>query len=127
MVAQGDLKNDVLDELLNYLRVSENLNPEQIPEILFQTLKYEKISGIVELSIYGFLMVVTVAIGCFFLLNPTQDGYGNWTTSSFMGALVPSALAFMFFCSILRCIDKLIKINLAPKYFLMDLFMKMQH
>lgn len=123
---QNQMQEKILETLINYLQNTENFVLEQMPEILSQTLNYEKTSCIMSISILVFLMAVAVSIGCYFLIHPTLDSYGNRTATSFIGALLPLAFSFMLLAPLLGSFDKLVKINLAPKYFLIQLFMEMR-
>jgi hypothetical protein len=123
---QNQMQEKILETLINYLQNTESFVIEQMPEIISQTLKYEKMSCIMGLSTSIFFMILAVSIGCYFLINPTLESYGNRSMASFMGACLPLTLSLMLLTPVCAYIDKLVKINLAPKYFLIKLFMEMK-
>jgi len=72
-------------------------------------------------------LVAALGMIYYFWKNPALDQYGSRTIPSVLGLLIPLMvllpLITQFFCSV----DKIIKIYVAPKYFLIDLILNLKN
>jgi hypothetical protein len=115
------MNEKILQKLLDYLQNTEDFVLEEVPEIIQQALKYEKISSHLNAGLMIILLSLAITIGYHFWKYPTLDKYGSREMGSFLGAFIPLIIAPLFFVQFCYSIDKLVKIYIAPKYFLITL------
>ena len=119
------MQEEVVQSLLQYLQNTQDFILDQVPQVVQEALRYEKISA----SITALFMVCLLAAAAFvfhhFWKYPALDSYGSRTVSSVMGMYIPGAISTIFFILLAASVDRLIKIHIAPKYFLIQLFLDM--
>jgi hypothetical protein len=115
------MNEEITKKLLEYIDKTGDFLLEQAPEVLQQALKYHYYSSLIYsvFFIIGFLF--SISIGYYFYFYPNLDEYGNRDLASIL--LPPYSLIGIFATLASLCyeIDKLMKITLAPKYFLINL------
>lgn len=118
------MKDQILQKLLEYLQNTEDFVLEQVPEIIQQVLRYEIISTYMGAGILLFIIILCIGLNIY-LWKYSEDTIKNTITSSIIYPISSIALPFLFiqFCCL---IDKLVKIYIAPKYFLIDLILNMK-
>jgi hypothetical protein len=120
------MNEKILQKLLDYLQNSEDFALEQIPEIVQEALKYEKVSAYLSIGLMLLLLSIAAYIGYHSWKHPTLDKYGSREIGSFLGVAIPFCTAPMLFIQFCCSVDKLIKMHLAPKYFLIELVTSMK-
>lgn len=120
------MQEQIIQKILGYLQATEDFVLENLPEVIQQTLKYEKISTLLSAFLMLCLFSGTVSIAFYFWKKPTLDKYGFNDMASIMGVIMPLAFAPLFFAQCCSSVDKLVKIYITPKYFLIELFMHMR-
>ena len=115
------MDKDVLEKALDYLKETQEFVIDQAPEVIIQILRYEKISCIFGLifSCIGIFLLLSFAFYCIFF--PKLDNNGYRDCISVMGCFIPFALITPLFVSAITLTDRLLKIYISPKYFLIDL------
>jgi hypothetical protein len=121
------MKEDIVEKLLEYLQNTQDFVLEQVPQVIQQALRYEKISAYMVAIIMSALLLAAAIIFCYFWKNPSLDVHGCRKISSVMGMYIPGAISAIVFIQLCVSIDRLIEIYIAPKYFLIQLFMNMKN
>ena len=119
------MKQEILEKLLDYLQKNEDFALKHIPDVVLQAFRYEKISTYVTASLMIFLILTASAILFFTLIYPSYDKYNHRTLFSFMAPLISGLVLMPLFVQLCICIDTLIKMYVAPKYFLIQLIKNM--
>lgn len=115
------MKDQILQKLLDYLESTHDLVLEQVPEVILQALRYEKVSSYATAGLMLGLLAAAISLGYRFWKHPDLDRHGSRETLSFMVPMVSMIALPLFFVQLCMSVDKLIKIYLAPKYFLIQL------
>lgn len=115
------MNEKILQQLYDYLKSSEDFVLDQVPLIVQEALKYEKISTYWSIFLMIFLISLCIIVGCYFLKNPFFDAYGSRTLGSVYGCGIPFFLIPLFFMQLCVSLDKILKIYIAPKYYLLQL------
>jgi hypothetical protein len=89
---QEQLKDQVLEKLINYLQNTEDFILEQVPETIYQVLRYEKTAYYISAFLMLTLLIIGLYIGYHFWKHPTLDKYGSREIGSFMGTLIQGLL-----------------------------------
>lgn len=118
---QEQAKEQMIQKLIEYMESSKDFLLEQSPELIQQALRYEKASAYFSSALMAILLCAAVSIGYYFWKNPTLDKYGSREMGSFLGAFIPLIITPMFFVQLCYSVDKLLKLYIAPKYFLITL------
>jgi uncharacterized membrane protein YhdT len=114
------VKEEISQKLLEYLQNTEEFVLDQVPEVIQQVLKYEKISSYLSAGLMILLLSIAICIGFYFWRHPTLDKYGSREFLSFMPIVSCIAIPILF-VQLCYSVDKLVKIYIAPKYFLISL------
>lgn len=120
------MNEQILQKLLDHLQSTDDVILEQVPEIIQQALKYEKISSYLSASLIMLLLTLVICVGYYFWKHPTLDKYGSREIGSFLGILIPCFVTPLLFVQFCYSIDKLVQIYIAPKYFLINLVTNMK-
>lgn len=120
------MKEQIIDKLIQYIEQSKDFILDQAPEVLLQTLRYQKTSNWFGMFISLLMIIILISIAFYIFMNPKFDKYDSRDFFSVFGVLVPSLISIPFFCAFLSCTDTLMKLYLAPKYFLLEHFLKMK-
>lgn len=115
------MNNEFTQKLLEYLQRTEDFALEQLPDIFLQALRYHKISA--WLSIFLMIVVISglICLMVYFCKYPTLDSYGHRDFVSFYIPFMVPFIALACFVSLCISVDRLIKIYVAPKYYLISL------
>lgn len=119
------MKEEILKKLLEYIQASGDFILEQAPDIIKQALAYEKISTWFCTILMFVLVTIGLSVAYYFWKHPKFDSYNSRTISSFFGVMIPSIVVPLLFIQFCSCVDTLIKIYIAPKYFLIQLITKL--
>ena len=118
--------NQMLDTLLSYMENTKDFVLEQAPDVIKQALKYETISSYIDAIFMFILLTAALCIAYYIWKNPNIDKYGSWATSSVVPFAASLILSPFFVLALCCAIDKIVKIHVAPKYFLINLIMNMK-
>lgn len=118
------MKEEIVEKLLEYVKKTENFALEQLPDVFSQMLKYEKISAWIGIFISIFFIILFISISIYFYKHPNLDSYGCRKVENSMGIWMPLFFSPVFICIFIFAISALIKITIAPKYFLIELIRK---
>lgn len=121
------MQDKLIDKLVEYLQNSQDFMLEQMPEIIRQALTYEKMSAYFTAGLMLLLFVIGVSTAIYIWKRPKLESDGRWSGPSIFALLVSLMFSPMFFVTLCINIDKLLKIYIAPKYYLIQLFANMQH
>lgn len=119
------MNEELLKRLLEFFQNAEEFLEATAPEVAWQILKYEKISSFATAGLMLILLAIVITCGYHTWKNPSIDKYGAWTSCSSMVMMISCVTAPFFFISFCYSVEKLIELYLAPKYFLIKLFVKM--
>lgn len=115
------MDSETLEKALVYLKETQEFVVDQAPEIIVQILKYEKISTSVCLFLSIISSIILLGISIYCILYPKVDKYGHIEILYVFGSWIPLVLLIPMFSTILSFVDRLLKIYISPKYFLIDL------
>lgn len=120
------MKEQVCQQLIEYLQKVENFASEQLPELIVQILRYEKTMAIAS-TVVAFLMICLCGrISYHYWKNPKRDAYGSRTEESIIGIWISLSISILFIGLLCSSVTDLIKLYLAPKYYLLQLFLDMK-
>lgn len=126
MHMQEQSKDHIYQELLKHMESTKDFVLEQAPEVIQQALKYEKIAAFVSAALMTVLLVIALGVAYYFWKNPMFDKYGSREMHSLLGIFIPILISPLFFVQFCMAIDILIKIHVAPKYFLINLILDLK-
>ena len=115
------MNEKISEKLLEYMQRTDDFFLEQSPALIKQALEYEKISAWLEVVIFTSLLLGAMSIAYYSWKHPSLDKYGTRETGSFLGVFMPLIFIPLVLVGIYSSIDTLIKISIAPKYFLLKL------
>lgn len=121
-----EIKDQILQKLLEYMQESKDFLIEQAPDVVQQIFRYHLYTAWVELCICLSIGVLLLSVNLYIYLYPTLDSHGDRDLLSFFGAYMPMIFAIPLIAMSWACMDKLMKIYLAPKYFIINLIMSMK-
>lgn len=121
MVEQTTIQDQVWYELIEHIENTKDFVLEQAPDIIQQALKYERFSASFNAGVMAILLAASLGTAYYFWKHPTLDKYDSRDFLSVFGVFIPLIAAVPFFAQLYISIDNLIKINIAPKYFLINL------
>jgi len=113
---------EIKQKILEYLQKTETFCLEQCPDIVQQALRYHFVSNLISIITCSVILFGLLLAAYMFYFNPVYDEYGHRTIISVMGCIVPLIFCPMLFIAVCHYSDNLIEICLAPKYFLLRLF-----
>jgi hypothetical protein len=108
-------------KLIEYIENTKDFVLEQAPDVIQQVLKYEKTSSYLTATLMLLLLCAALITGYYFWRHPALDKYGSREFGSIFGLLVPCIATPMLFIQLCCSVDRLVKIYVAPKYFLIGL------
>jgi ABC-type dipeptide/oligopeptide/nickel transport system permease component len=119
------MNEKITEQLLEYMNSTKDFILTESPELIREILHYEKWSCIFALSI-----LVPVFIGCLSItiynwIYPQYEGNNFRTLGSMFGMLIPGVISFICFMMLMETGNCLIKINTAPKYFIIQKIMNL--
>jgi hypothetical protein len=118
------MKEEIVSKLVEYIEGTKDFVLEQAPEILKEALRYEYLSSLFISISSGVLLVLALSVFYYAFCHPMVDKYGDRSFGSGMTMIVSAFVAVMVSGTLCISIDKIIKINVAPKYFLLTLLLK---
>ena len=118
------MKEQILEKLVAYLQSTEDFMIAECPEVIQQSLKYHFLSSLIGFILCLFLMLASCYVFFHFYTNPTFDKYGTRELSCVMPMFLGGVFAFLSLVGIMSNADTLIKVCIAPKYFMINLFLK---
>lgn len=118
------MKEQILQKLIDYLQKTEDFMLSECPMVIQEALKYHYISSLVGMISCFFLACLSCYVFYYFYTNPTFDKYESRELSCMMPLFFSGPIAFMSFLGMCVNVDTFIKISVAPKYFLISLFLK---
>jgi len=120
------MSEKIIEKLLEYLQGTEDFILEHAPDTIMQIFKYEKISTIYQIAIL-FILVISLSIsGIYFYKNPYLDKYGHRELPSILIPMFCGIGCPILFLQLCIFTDKLIKIYVAPKYFLLQMVLNLK-
>lgn len=120
------IQEQILQKLIEYIEDTKDFILEQAPEVVQQILQYEKTSAYATSLLMLGLLASAVSLGYHFWKHPMLDKYGSREFLSFMVPIISLIVIAPLFVQLCTSVDKLIKIYIAPKYFLIELLMSIQ-
>ena len=126
MSEQAKASDNVMQKFIDYMENTKDFVLEQAPDVIQQVFRYEKISTIVSSITVGILLLIALSVAYYFWKYPTLDKYESRDLSSTFGVFFPLVAVIPLFIQLCYSIDKLIRIGVAPKYFLLQLFINMK-
>jgi hypothetical protein len=126
-MTETQTSSQIWQKLIEHIENTKDFVLEQAPDIIQQALKYEKISSYLTAALMLLLLCAAISIGYYFWKYPSLDKYGSRELGSFLGIFIPCIASPLFLVQFCYSIDKLVKIYLAPKYFLINLIMSMKN
>jgi hypothetical protein len=123
---EDQIKTQIWEKLFGYVEDTKDFVLEQAPEIVQQVLQYEKTSAYLTSFLMLGLMAVAISFGYHFWKYPTLDKYGSREFLSFMVPIISLMVIAPLFIQFCIDIDKLMKIYIAPKYFLIELLLSVR-
>lgn len=123
MVEQITTKDQLWQTLIEHIENSKDFMLEQAPDFIQEALKYEKVSAFINAGIMAILFTTALGVAYYFWKYPTLDKYGSREFLSVFGVFIPLIFVVPTVAQLCISIDKLVKIYVAPKYFLINLIM----
>jgi len=120
------MQDNLIEKLIEYLQNSQDFLLEQMPEVIQQALTYEKMSAYFSAGLMLVLLIIGLSIAFYAWKHPKLDSYGHRSGPSLFALLVSLGFSPLFFVQICISIDKLLKIYVAPKYYLIQLFVNLK-
>lgn len=114
------MNEKIVEELLKYMNETKDFILSESPELIREILSYEKWSCIFLLSILLPLLIICLCLIVYNWIYPTLDKYESRTLGSMYLILIPSIISFVCFGILMEAGNSLIKINKAPKYFIIQ-------
>lgn len=108
----------MIKKLLEYIEGTKDFILEQAPDIIQQILEYETRSTMLWMCLFSFLTFIGVIV-CI---------WGVFSKKSIFdkpGAMVGFLITPMMVIGLMANLDNLIKIKVAPKYYVMEKIIKM--
>lgn len=120
------MNEKILQKLLDYIQNTEDFILEQVPDTIMQMFRYEKISNLLTLGLMLILISLAIFGGLYMYYHPKLDKYGHREVISVIGPMVCAFFTPFAILQICINVDRLIKIYFAPKYFLINLILKLK-
>lgn len=120
------MQDKLIEKLIEYLENSQDFMLEQMPEIIQQALAYNKVSAMCGTGIMLGLLVAALFTAFYSWKRPALDVDGSRSSFSAISLIGSIAAIPMIFSGLWINIDKLLKIYIAPKYYLIQLFINMK-
>jgi len=118
------MNQELVQKIIEYLEKSECFILSQAPDFIQQLMNYESLSCIIGMSVCGIIISLAVFISVFSICNPRKDEHGFRTLGSTYLCFMPLIASCMFILPIYNYASMLIKINVAPKVFLLEYMMR---
>ena len=115
------MKDQLIEKIIHYMETTGDFVLEQAPEICQEILNYSKFSSILCLSITGSIVIFSIFFFIYSYCNRTMGDYGSLSGESFFKMLFSGAIAMILLGPCVASIDNLIKINVAPKYYILQI------
>lgn len=116
------MNEELTKKILEYIETTENFLSKEIPEVIQQALRYQKVSSMLCAFLSFFIAILCIRILIYFHFNPKIDKYDCMALDRSlitMGCCFTCFLMIVVFCS---NIDNLLQLFLCPKFYLIKLF-----
>jgi hypothetical protein len=123
---EKEVKDQLLQKLLEYVEASKDFFIDQSPEVVQQIFTYHLYATWLEFLGCLTFVILLLSINLYCVFCPNLDKYGNREFISFFGSYMPFLISIPFILGSYACVDKFLKIYMAPKYFLISLIMNMK-
>lgn len=123
---EDHVKTEMWKKLAEHLEGTKEFVMEQAPDVIQQALRYEKIAARNSAIFMIGVVVVALGVAYYFGKHPSLDKYGSRDLFSSIGIFIPLVLTIPSLFQIYSSIDRSIKISVAPKYFLTELFIRIK-
>ena len=110
------MKEELLQKLTEYMTGTKDFFLENAPDFFQQMLAYEKTSTIFAITILSMLFLGCLLFSIYCFTNPCDDRYS--IRELFKAFSIIGCCAF--FAALCFNIDTLIKIKIAPKYYIIS-------
>jgi hypothetical protein len=120
------MNEQLIEKLISYLEKSETFVYEQAPDFIQQLLSYEKVSSIVGTFIFSVIIIFCVCLALYHIFNPDFERNELRTMGNQMLCFMPFLVAMISLAPFCSCLSTWIKINMAPKVFLLEYLMKIK-
>ncbi len=112
------MNEEITKRLLEYLDGTKDFLLEQSPQVLKEMMRYKTISAI--LNIFLCFSIICVCLGVFLYCFKSSDRskYGDREFWQIAGMFTPIFVGAVLFVQLCCNIDELIKIKVAPKYYI---------
>ena len=117
----------IQQKLLEYLENSHDFILDEMPEVIQQALTYERLSALFTAVLMFVLIITACTVFYYCWMNPSLDKYGSRNMSNVMGMVIPGSFMGLFTVTFCSSFDKLLKIYIAPKYYLIQLFVDIKN
>ena len=110
---------------IEYLKSAENFIITEAPDVIQQTLKYATYSNWSDIILCSFFIMIAVGVFSYCFMYPKYDKYDSLEFGFIIGRFLSAAIFFPLCIQISQNVDALMKINMAPKLFLIQYFINM--
>jgi hypothetical protein len=111
---------EIWEKLLEYLETTKDFVIAQSPSLLQETMNYHKISNFILATVCLIGIFVCAYIAYYNYMYPTIDKYDNVSLVNCMAGLFSCVGLLPCIGIFIASVDHLIKIYVAPKYFLIE-------
>lgn len=121
------MEQQLIDKAIEYLEKSETFLLQECPEIIQQTLKYATWTTCLNVVFSSIIFLICICLFIYTYKNQGVDRHGSpdliTILTLFLSAFVPLPL----FAHIFSEADRLMKIIIAPKLFLLQYFINLKN
>lgn len=120
------MKEEITQKILSYIEGTKDFVLEQLPDVIQQALKYEKICAILWIALLSVFIPCLIIFACYSYKHPVIDKYGSLDTFSCVKIVLPCFFLIPSVIGYFGNIFTLLKICIAPKYYLISFVLKMK-
>lgn len=117
------MNEKIADELLKYMNDSKDFLIQECPEVFSQIISYERSLCIFCLCIFLPLFLMCLGVFIYYWKNPEYESWGSLTLRTLFPMFICGGLSFISFIFCFEAFTGLMKINTAPKYFIIQKIM----
>lgn len=118
------MKEEITQKILSYIDGTKDFVLAELPEVIQQALKYEKISAIFWVVLLSIFIPFLITFAYYSYKHPILTKYDNWEAISCIKVVIPCFLLIPATVGYIANILDLIKICVAPKYYLISFILK---
>lgn len=112
------MNEKIIEQLIEYMNVTKDFVLAESPELIREILAYEKYLSIFCLCVFIPLLLICLGIFIYTWINPVYEEYGSLAFKSILPLFICGGISVISFGIIIEAATGLIKINTAPKYFI---------